>query len=84
MVSQRVDTDNHEMVSFTKAWLRPGQEGARRGLGRETAWDYMILKDHYQIWDVEPWFGQQNPASILHSWILSISLYAAMLLESRQ
>ena len=70
VVSQCVDTDNQVMVSLSKAWLRQWQEGVRWGVGREREQDYMILKDHYQIWDTDQWFRQENPASVLCSGML--------------
>lgn len=84
VVSQCVDTNNQVMVSFSKAWLRQWQEGVRWGVGREREQDYMIFKDHYQIWDTDQWFRQQNPASVLCFGMLSLSLYAEILLKFRQ
>lgn len=55
------------LVSFFKVWLRQWPEGVRWGVGRETAQDYTILKDHYQIWDTDQWLRQKNPATKVSS-----------------
>lgn len=83
VVSRCADTDNQVMVSFSEAWLRQWQEGVRWGVGREGVQDYTIL-DHYQIWDMDQWFRQQNPARVLCTGMLSLSLYAAILPKFRQ
>lgn len=65
------------LASHANAWL--WQEATRWGAGRKRVQAYMILKDHYQVWDTDQWFGPQSPTTKAPSAlkILSFSLHAA-------